>query len=47
MNRGVTGNDEKEKVIPCDALLIRGSCIINEAMLTGLILIPYILIYLH
>lgn len=27
------GNDES--IIPCDAMLVRGSCVINEAMLTG------------
>eukprot|EP00981_Chlorochromonas_danica_P003785 scaffold691_cov181-Ochromonas_danica.AAC.38 len=28
-------SSEEGKVIPCDALLIRGNCVVNEAMLTG------------
>ena len=29
------GAVESEKTVPCDALIIRGSCVVNEAMLTG------------
>lgn len=28
-------NDSDDKVVPCDALIIKGSCVVNEAMLTG------------
>ena len=27
--------EEAELVIPCDAIIIKGTCVINEAMLTG------------
>ena len=33
--RGLAAASENEYVIPCDALLIRGQCVMNEAMLTG------------
>lgn len=28
-------HQESQKTIPCDAIIIRGSCVVNEAMLTG------------
>ena len=33
--QSTAGADKEERVVLCDALLVQGSCVVNEAMLTG------------